>query len=401
MVYMLFGLVCSFVSIIMANTAIYNEDTALTAVYYAFGAYCAVGSLQNWDCEPYCHRRPHFAIHSVITGKKYKLQAFTGYDPQTKQIVISFQGTKTNFNLLEDFDWEQVYFKAGEKYKTAGGDWAIHQAFYYELLELYEEGLLASLQELFTQYKEGNVLITGHSLGGALAQMLALMFVTTPTFASFSIGHVEIITFGSPRWGSKDLITYFNTLPHTNWRIVNKYDLIPTMPWISMGDYGYYHASREVKYTKWGTLKHQMCDGRGDVPNGCGVNDDVSYDKKYHVYYLNVFEGYCGGRKPKDEWFSELNTSYTTLPVVDDISTSVAMSTLNPEQTEELTTIATEHKKHAQGSQHSNWMVIVFVCVGAFGCLLVVFCVMKLYQKSKRKARHKDYVAIDDVYADI
>eukprot|EP01083_Nonionella_stella_P097610 274362_1 len=202
---LLLGLIYSFVAISMANTVSYDESAALEAAYYAFGAYCPADCLQNWDCKAFCPKHPHFAIHSVVTAKKHALQAFTGYDPQTEQVVISFRGTQNNNNLLLDFDWEQMYFKDGNAHDPGGGLWAIHKGFYWGMHELYDKGLLSSLQELFAEHQDANVLITGHSLGGALAQILALLFKTDATLAPLSIGHINIITFGAPRWGSKDV----------------------------------------------------------------------------------------------------------------------------------------------------------------------------------------------------
>lgn len=66
------------------------------------------------------------------------------------------------------------------------------------------------------------LLITGHSLGGALAQMLAFKFGDKET--------TSILTFGAPKVGNKTWRNTFNSKELSLIRFENKFDRIPELP---------------------------------------------------------------------------------------------------------------------------------------------------------------------------
>ena len=81
-------------------------------------------------------------------------------------------------------------------------------------------------------------------MGGAIAQIAALdLKLNTDTYSGkYSIGTVNVITFGSPRWASQDLADVYDQKVDSNWRIVNEYDIVPTVPTMDMGTNGFYHS---------------------------------------------------------------------------------------------------------------------------------------------------------------
>lgn len=69
-----------------------------------------------------------------------------------------------------------------------------------------------------------SVTICGHSLGGALATLLALdVAVNTPFFPA-------VFTYASPRTGDSQFVAVYNhAVPNTT-RIANRVDLVPKLP---------------------------------------------------------------------------------------------------------------------------------------------------------------------------
>ena len=70
-----------------------------------------------------------------------------------------------------------------------------------------------------------SVTVVGHSLGSALATLYTMENaqgdkLKTPT----------ICTFASPRVGDRTFVAAFSALPLTSWRVVNKRDIVPTLP---------------------------------------------------------------------------------------------------------------------------------------------------------------------------
>jgi hypothetical protein len=87
---------------------------------------------------------------------------------------------------------------------------------------------------------EGKVLFTGHSLGGAMATLLAS--VREPT---------ALYTFGSPKVGDLDFVDSLNAVP--NYRYVDCCDLVARMPpdifeYAHVGSPHYIYSDRRVKF---------------------------------------------------------------------------------------------------------------------------------------------------------
>jgi len=72
---------------------------------------------------------------------------------------------------------------------------------------------------------ERPTVVTGHSLGSALATLLVVENSVTQAF-DISL----LSTLASPKVGNLDFKQFFDALPITSWRIVNIQDLIPTLP---------------------------------------------------------------------------------------------------------------------------------------------------------------------------
>ena len=122
-----------------------------------------IQSLENWSCK-WCQYVPGFQVSTVpnLDG----LQAFVGYDTQYKQTVISFRGSSNIQDWLDDLDFIKVPYPGVD-----GGE--VHKGFYDAWLDLLPK-VMPQAQSLLDAHKGGNVLITGHSLGAALAQLCAL-----------------------------------------------------------------------------------------------------------------------------------------------------------------------------------------------------------------------------------
>lgn len=106
------------------------------------------------------------------------------------------------------------------------------------------------------------VVFTGHSMGGALAQLLALQ--VRDRFPDFWRNkHHCIMSFGSPRVGDHRFAEEFDhqIAPWRNLRFVYRDDVIPMMPLQTMG---YQHAGVEIWIRKKGIsrelkLKYRVC----------------------------------------------------------------------------------------------------------------------------------------------
>lgn len=126
-------------------------------------------------------------------------------------ILISVRGTLEIADFLRDTDAEQVPFKQGVGKAHKG---------FYEAYEAMSEFVQVYLQQFHTNQK---IIICGHSLGGAIATLLAeALRRSTKKY------DVLLYTYGSPRAGDADFVNGAAELAHH--RMVNNNDPIPSVP---------------------------------------------------------------------------------------------------------------------------------------------------------------------------
>lgn len=255
----------------IAESATYNQSQGIRNVYFAYGAYCDSSAIADWTCK-WCAYIPGFEVSKVIDTDG--LQAFVGYDTQESQIVISFRGSTDLIDWLDDLDAVMTPYPG-----VSGGE--VHEGFYDAWLELAND-VMAPAEALIKKYHHATLLITGHSLGAALAQLCALNASTYARSVGFT-GSVVTYTYGSPRWGNLAMADYFATLVDVNWRMVNMHDVVPTVPPESDG---FHHTWVEIWYTSDSPLVYTVCDNSGEDPNCSYIVTSV----EDHLWYMDLYE---------------------------------------------------------------------------------------------------------------
>lgn len=132
--------------------------------------------------------------------------------------------------------------------------------YFYNAHTLFWNGTLGKMAHgLALIHFDYEVWVTGHSLGGALANLFATALVTEKKVSN---DRLKLYTFGQPRVGNRHYSNYHNenvrdfTLLNSkanlklfqvkeSYRIVHKKDLVPTLPPIILN---YIHTKNEVGY---------------------------------------------------------------------------------------------------------------------------------------------------------
>lgn len=255
-------------------SATYSHSIGNEAFYYAWGAYCDQSIIQSW------HRGlgngPHqvrlFQIYKVITARNGNLQAYIGYDHAHSRILMSFRGTanidnwlKTNIRTIGPTRYQHDVDAADAK---------VHPGFYDAYKLLQAAGLYDAIMDLVEMYPGSDVLSTGHSLGGALCVIAALELKVAPVYEGLDIRNVGVVSFGMPRVFSPSLAEVFNNVIYSHWRIVNRYDIVTTIPPKTLG---YYHVGTEIWYNHqrfWKDMRPLsfiVCNGPAEDPNCFGT----------------------------------------------------------------------------------------------------------------------------------
>ncbi|WP_264060941.1 lipase family protein [Mycolicibacterium psychrotolerans] len=93
-----------------------------------------------------------------------------------------------------------------------------------------------------------HVIVTGHSLGAALAVLAA------PDIAkSLSVPEPELTTFGGPRPGLYDFAVPFNLLIDSCSRVVNLFDIVPHLP-LALPGLPYTHVDVQIAVDSGGSI---------------------------------------------------------------------------------------------------------------------------------------------------
>lgn len=219
----------------------YSEITALNLALLAAKAYSDASYLDNYIKIIVKTRKDHpsekivfrsYSVDAPISTPYYfehvgrisyiDTQGFSFEDPEN--LYIAFRGTEPTKirDWLTDLD--------GKSTKTELCHGHVHEGFHAAL-----KAVIPKLTQIMAGRTAGkNVVVTGHSLGGALATLCAAWIREHYT------EKVMLYTYGSPRVGCKDFVDHYTTSKRfPAFRVANPTDLVPSVPWDT--------ASRDAK----------------------------------------------------------------------------------------------------------------------------------------------------------
>ena len=163
-------------------------------------------------------------------------------------IVAAFRGSESPTSIDGFKDWLLTNAKnflivpegrMGTDFSAAGVGAKFHQGFIEALAEIWTPLLTAIKTAVGANRRP--VWVTGHSLGGALAQLAAWRL-----HRNFIPVH-QLYTFGAPMIGNDLAAEAFQrTFPNKIFRFVDTRDLVPKLPTVSLQSNEYKHSLEEV-----------------------------------------------------------------------------------------------------------------------------------------------------------
>ncbi|KAL5542467.1 hypothetical protein UlMin_010177 [Ulmus minor] len=181
-------------------------------------------------------------------------------DSARRRLVIAFRGTEQV--RWKDLRTDLMLAPAGLNPERIGGDFRqeiqVHSGFLsaYDSVRIRIITLIKQAIGYIDDHAEPldkwHVYVTGHSLGGALATLLALELSSSQLAKRGAIS-VTMYNFGSPRVGNKRFAEVYNEKVKDSWRVVNHRDIIPTVPRLM----GYCHVAHPV-YLAAGDLNNAL-----------------------------------------------------------------------------------------------------------------------------------------------
>ena len=129
--------------------------------------------------------------------------------------MIAFRGTEFTLvdgvgidDIITDLDVKPVRFE----YCRVEGcqNFMVHRGFQLQYISIRQQ-MRDCIMEKCVYYRPKRVLITGHSLGAALASLCALDLTLNPVEHQSKI---QVITIGSPRVGNDKFAEFFDATVH-------------------------------------------------------------------------------------------------------------------------------------------------------------------------------------------
>ncbi|XP_053385708.1 lipase ZK262.3-like [Mercenaria mercenaria] len=172
---------------------------------------------------------------------KYKeCFAFTAVSHPLKKIILAYRGTASPLQLIE----EAVTVLKSKVPAKGGGN---VQAYFGNANDQIYPCAKSSIKDLVQKYPHYRVVVTGHSLGGAIASVAS---------AQLSFDNVidkdktTLYTFGMPRAGDRPYAENHDRLVPKSWRVVHFRDIVTDLPKRTPFSSSPFHHQREIFYGK-------------------------------------------------------------------------------------------------------------------------------------------------------
>ncbi|KAL5541803.1 hypothetical protein UlMin_009513 [Ulmus minor] len=266
------------------HTSVYNHTLANIMVHYASAVYISdLTALFTWTCERCDGVTEGFQMIELIVDIQNCLQAYVGVAENLNSIVIAFRGTQEHSiqNWIEDLYWKQL-----DVNYPGMPDAMVHHGFYsaYHNTTI-RSGILNAVKRAKEYYGDINTIVTGHSMGGAMASFCGLDLKV-----NCEAGNVQVITFGQPRIGNAAFASYYyDILPNTI-RVTHEHDIVPHLPpyYYYFPQKTYHHFPTEVWLYNIGVGSlvyrvEKVCDDSGEDPScsrsvtGNSITDHLVY----------------------------------------------------------------------------------------------------------------------------
>jgi len=235
----------------------YDPRIARMLIDYSTAAYCRIHRHSTLsECHCLTISVPDFTLVKDVRNEKTFAHGFVGYSFYKDAMIVAFRGTASIGNWIKNLQFGKdmtEFLKEKGMPKGAlvhSGFLGLYNSIRDEMMNAFvklykvEQGMAQNHIDIMktwnvTKHVQWACYVTGHSLGGALAQLFALD--AKLTYGIDCIGY----SYGQPRVGNRKFASFFNSHVPQFFRLVNSSDIVPHMP---LRKLGYYHAGHEVWY---------------------------------------------------------------------------------------------------------------------------------------------------------
>lgn len=237
----------------------YDSIQLTTSVWLSGAAYC---DKDNYKTMKLGGPATNFVYKDTIYDIKTDLQGYVGLLSATKSIYVVLRGSSSVMNWLDDFEVRLVPYATYPDCNCK-----VHNGFYRSALGVSNKtiDIVKVLKKLYPTY---SVIVTGHSYGASVGQLLAMELERANI-------QTKLYNYGQPRVGDNKYAGFVNTLISEYYRTTHNKDIVPHVPPIEV--FGYLHSCREIFEDESGNL------------TACSESDceDPKCADKYKLYQTN------------------------------------------------------------------------------------------------------------------
>ena len=194
--------------------------------------------------------------------------------------MLAFRGSQSVRNFVTDAKFPAVPVDICSGCTASQGFW--------ESWKEARPGVMTALKTAASSHPNNRVIVTGHSLGGAIANFAAAEMRNSGTI-------VDLYTYGAPRVAGRSLSNYItNQNAGGNYRVTHKDDPVPRLPPVFLG---FVHISPEYYIS----TPNDVVPTANDITKYNGAinlfgntgNNPLKTDLSAHGWYFNEV-GACG-----------------------------------------------------------------------------------------------------------
>jgi len=216
------------ITFFLSKAMSYDSVQLNTCVWLSGAAYCGKDKYKsmilNGPASTFTYKE---TIYDVVTD----IQGYIGILPTTKSIYVVLRGSSSTMNWLDDFEVKLVPYNTFPECNCK-----VHYGFYNSALRVINK-TVDSVKLLRLQYPLYSVVVTGHSYGAAVGQLLAMELER-------NLINVKNYNYGQPRVGDAKYAAFVNTKIPEYYRVTHNKDVVPHVPPIDV--FGYLHSCREI-----------------------------------------------------------------------------------------------------------------------------------------------------------
>ncbi|KAJ9049993.1 hypothetical protein DSO57_1018721 [Entomophthora muscae] len=244
------------------------EEIAKFATYASI-AYCdaqeRISNVRNVR-----NLRPAARLHAEINVDDF--QALVYFNPRDKEIVTAFRGAYGVFQFLFASSQEKVGYPGVPSATVTKSGWVAAMAI--------RDSVVTSLRELKSRYPGYRLILTGHSLGGVLATLMAPIVSQELSCAPETI---RVITYNQLRVGNMVFADHYNSLAFNFTRVINKQDPAGDHPEF---DLGWAHVQREVYVDTDNNFR--QCSTHAIEDPACAFRKGSVFSPRHHSFVGKV-----------------------------------------------------------------------------------------------------------------